>query len=447
MSLKKFFYWISPFVIVADVLLLSFVFNDWWRGFLTGSYIFFIFRFLPISIISLLLILFCFYKIIREESETKKVIYFFIFNAIIFIISILITYLMNLIDSCEGTPCMGLVVFPFYLSGIISTFILITFIISIVPQISNYLKEHKKFLLIYFLSAFIFSYILGFFSTLFIGNYELDSIIYFITPMQLMIFPIFIISCLIANKIFKRDSVLFLLTSIVILFLTIGGLYFSNTDPLRTTYITIPIVVGVSIFISSLFYFGFAFRRNNLYILVLVLLSILMILAGFFSDYYFFIISYEDNIFNENLECEKIVRDSTRDWCYTRLASGAQDISKCDKIVREVRKYQCYASLAKFFNDLSICDRITRLNSREVCYMEFSSFYQIADLCEKINTPSYKQQCEWGICEEQKDILSKDHCYYSNAIDREKLELCEKVLDEEMKSKCKEVIVGNINLK
>ena len=433
-KMKKVIYWISPLILLIDYLLFNYVLSGSFIGnFLRGIWISPYAKFLPFSLISLFIVSFLLYKIIEKCSTGKKFVYFSLFQIVVLFVNFIIIFLTFAFSSCEGEGCMGLIAFPSYL--IVYTFVFITLFTVAIFIFKRFNGNYKSS--VWVLSTFIIAYLFSFLSFLFV-NYELDFITYSLGILSIPVFLISLFSVFPAfylgrkiNNFFSLIISVILGALLVILFLVFGG--------------PVSFVVGALLFsflfLFFLFYFASLLNKGNFgLVLVLIIVSVLFIVGGSVADVYVSQIHISDNSFRDLGQCDKIVGDAQRDWCYSGLVKDGGEISGCDDIVDVHRKYACYRVVAKSAGDISICYIIPLTASKEVCLLEYAGLYQNESLCHVLTIEDYKQQCLIGICENNP---YKDSCYYYNAIDREDKELCEKVGDIFEKEKCIEVVEGN----
>ncbi|MBI2669200.1 hypothetical protein HYX14_05140 [Candidatus Woesearchaeota archaeon] len=139
--------------------------------------------------------------------------------------------------------------------------------------------------------------------------------------------------------------------------------------------------------------------------------------------------------------CTKILKESSRDACVSRVAIALESTSICQQVndvfvkndcvlaasanllcmkkQEQEEKDLCYIGAGRVRKDLSSCNRIVNNDYKDSCIAVVARETQNIRLCAEINT---KENSDW--------------CYLVLADDTQNISLCQKIVDIDLRRRC-----------
>ncbi len=87
--------------------------------------------------------------------------------------------------------------------------------------------------------------------------------------------------------------------------------------------------------------------------------------------------------------CEKITRQSIRDYCIVKLTENLEDVSVCEKLIDQKYRFACIGIAALNTLDVSLCDKIGGAGGKDGCIFNIAMKKRDTSLCQKLTSRTY----------------------------------------------------------
>ena len=92
--------------------------------------------------------------------------------------------------------------------------------------------------------------------------------------------------------------------------------------------------------------------------------------------------------------CRKLELQTSKDFCFNKIAEVLTDRSYCILIVDELKRDVCLSNTAKISGKSEICQEISKESRKDSCYMNFVIDKKDYTVCDKVVNQYLRQSCE-----------------------------------------------------